>query len=238
MTHLSGYEACPPPPFLAAPLPPPPFLGSPPSPPPFLGSPPSPPPFLAAPLPPPPDPAPPPLSWQPPFPPPPRPESGPRVGGSRRMARCYPPVARPRDATLSLCAVLSFCAVRLDALACIWCPWAACGCDACWCDGGRVQFGGREPNICPVAQIAAFPSLSGLRFLGATSNCTDPYPKSERERERERVSVCVCGSWGGGCTGVGWKSEEGRGGGSVVDVSLTAHNCRFSPPWNPHPCQC
>ena len=59
----------------------------------------------------------------------------------------------------------------------------------------------------------------------------------ERGRERERVCVCVC-VWilGGVCTGLGWKSEEGRGGGSVVDVSLTAHNCRFSPPWNPHPC--
>ena len=51
MPCLSGYEASPPPPFLAAPLPPP--------------------------------------QTQPP----PRPENGPRVGGSRRMARRYgPPV--------------------------------------------------------------------------------------------------------------------------------------------------
>ena len=74
----------PPPPFLVALLPPP--LR--PSPPPFLAAPPppqtQPPPFLGSPPPPPPRPSPRPS-------PPPPPESGPRVGGSRRMARCYSP---------------------------------------------------------------------------------------------------------------------------------------------------
>ena len=52
----------------------------------------SPPPFLAASLPPP--------QTQPP----PRPENGPRVGGSRRMARCYAP---PRDTTF-LCSFSAY----------------------------------------------------------------------------------------------------------------------------------
>ena len=53
---------------------------------------PFPPPFLAAPLPP---------RTQPPPPSPPRPESGPRVGGSRRMARCYGPPVVP--GSIALC---------------------------------------------------------------------------------------------------------------------------------------
>ena len=69
--------------------------------------------------PPPPDPAPlpPPPQTQPPFPPqtqppppPPRPESGPRVGGSRRMARCYgPPV--PHTPHLIVCVMAILCSL-------------------------------------------------------------------------------------------------------------------------------